>query len=81
MPSQKSDKASAPPLASSVRNAESSRGVGGGVVDGSIFATVSSGKGRFPQISRKSWLVNVYKGKGDALACGSYRGIRASGSG
>ena len=25
---------------------------------------------------RKSWLVNVYKGKGDALACGSYREIK-----
>ena len=25
---------------------------------------------------RKSWLVNLYKGKGDALACGSYRGIK-----
>jgi hypothetical protein len=23
-----------------------------------------------------SWMVNVYKGKGDALECGSYRGIR-----
>ena len=22
-----------------------------------------------------SWIVNVYKGKGDALSCGSYRGI------
>ena len=24
----------------------------------------------------RSWLVNVYKGKGDELACGSYRGIK-----
>ena len=24
----------------------------------------------------RSWMVNVYKGKGDALACGSYRGIK-----
>ena len=24
----------------------------------------------------KSWLVNVYKGRGDVLACGSYRGIK-----
>ena len=25
---------------------------------------------------RKIWMVKVYKGKGDALACGSYRGIK-----
>lgn len=25
---------------------------------------------------KKSWMVNVYKGKGDALECGSYRGIK-----
>ena len=37
---------------------------------------MSSGKGRFPQIGGKSWLVNVYKGKGDALASGFYRGIK-----
>jgi hypothetical protein len=24
----------------------------------------------------KSWLVNVYKGRGNVLACGSYRGIK-----
>jgi lambda repressor-like predicted transcriptional regulator len=24
----------------------------------------------------KSWIVNAYKGKGDALECGSYRGIK-----
>ena len=24
----------------------------------------------------KSWLVNVYKGGGNVLACGSYRGIK-----
>ena len=24
----------------------------------------------------KSWIVNVHKGKGDALECGSYRGIK-----
>src|SRR5437867_649903 len=25
---------------------------------------------------RRSWMVNVYKGKGNALECGSYRGIK-----
>ena len=29
--------------------------------------------GKIPEDWSKSWLVNVYKGKGDALACGSYR--------
>ncbi len=24
----------------------------------------------------KSWMVSIYKGKGDALLCGSYRGIK-----
>src|SRR5664279_5259705 len=24
----------------------------------------------------KSWMMNVYKGKGDAIECGSYRGIK-----
>ena len=33
------------------------------------------GRKEFPQIG-ESWLVNVYKGKGDALACGSYKGIK-----
>ena len=33
-------------------------------------------EGKIPADWRKSWLVNVYKGKGDALACGSYRGIK-----
>ena len=32
--------------------------------------------GRIPKDWSRSWLVNVYKGKGDALACGSYRGIK-----
>ena len=32
--------------------------------------------GRIPEDWIKSWLVNVYKGKGDALACGLYRGIK-----
>lgn len=33
-------------------------------------------EGRIPDDWRKSWMVNVYKGKGDALDCGSYRGIK-----
>jgi hypothetical protein len=32
--------------------------------------------GKVPQDWCRSWMVNVYKGKGDALECGSYRGIR-----
>ena len=30
--------------------------------------------GKIPEDWRRSWMVNLYKGKGDALACGSYRG-------
>jgi len=37
-------------------------------------AIVSEGK--IPSDWKKSWMVNVYKGKGDALECGSYRGIK-----
>jgi hypothetical protein len=33
-------------------------------------------EGKIPADWKKSWLVNVYKGKGDALQCGSYRGIK-----
>ena len=33
-------------------------------------------EGRIPADWTKSWLVTVYKGKGDALECGSYRGIK-----
>ena len=32
--------------------------------------------GKIPDDWRKSWIVSVYKGKGDALECGSYRGIK-----
>ena len=32
--------------------------------------------GKVPEDWSRSWMVNVYKGKGDALTCGSYRGIR-----
>ena len=33
-------------------------------------------EGKIPEDWSKSWMVNVYKGKGDALTCGSYRGIK-----
>jgi Reverse transcriptase (RNA-dependent DNA polymerase) len=33
-------------------------------------------EGRVPADWSKSWVVTVYKGKGDALECGSYRGIK-----
>jgi hypothetical protein len=33
-------------------------------------------EGKIPDDWSKSWMVNVYKGKGDALECGSYRGIK-----
>src|SRR5271163_4831826 len=33
-------------------------------------------EGRIPDDWKRSWMVNVYKGKGDALECGSYRGIK-----
>jgi len=33
-------------------------------------------EGKVPSDWRKSWMVKVYKGKGDALECGSYRGIK-----
>ena len=33
-------------------------------------------EGKIPSDWKKSWMVNVYKGKGDALECGSYRGIK-----
>ena len=33
-------------------------------------------EGRIPEDWRKSWMVNVYKGKGDAMECSSYRGIK-----
>ena len=32
--------------------------------------------GKIPEDWSRSWKVNVYKGKGDALTCGSYRGIK-----
>ena len=32
--------------------------------------------GKVPEDWSRSWMVNVYKGKSDALTCGSYRGIK-----
>src|SRR2546425_8699159 len=32
--------------------------------------------GVVPADWRRSWMVNVYKGKGDAIECSSYRGIK-----
>ena len=31
--------------------------------------------GKIPEDWSRSWMANVYKGKGDAVTCGSYRGI------
>ena len=33
-------------------------------------------EGKISSDWRKSWIVKVYKGKGDALECGSYQGIK-----
>src|SRR5206468_3840554 len=33
-------------------------------------------EGKIPDDWKKSWMVTVYKGKGDSLECGSYRGIK-----
>jgi hypothetical protein len=33
-------------------------------------------EGKVPNDWKKSWMVTVYKGKGNALECGSYRGIK-----
>ena len=33
-------------------------------------------EGKVPEDWERSWIVSVYKGKGDALECGSYRGIK-----
>ena len=32
--------------------------------------------GKIPEDWSRIWMVNVFKGKGDALACGSYRAIQ-----
>src|SRR5579863_9241140 len=31
---------------------------------------------KIPKDWRKSWMISIYKGKGDALDCGSYKGIK-----
>jgi hypothetical protein len=33
-------------------------------------------EGKVPMDWSKSWLVSIYKGKGDAMDCGSYRGVK-----
>ena len=33
-------------------------------------------EGRIPNDWSKSWMISIYKSKGDALDCGSYRGIK-----
>ena len=33
-------------------------------------------EGKVPKDWIQSWIVSVYKGKGDALECGSYRGMK-----
>ena len=33
-------------------------------------------EGKIPDDWCKSWMVSIYKGKGDALECGSYRGVK-----
>lgn len=33
-------------------------------------------EGQMPADWSKSWMINIYKGKGDAMECGSYRGIK-----
>ncbi len=33
-------------------------------------------QGKIPEDWSKSWMVSIYKGKGDALECNSYRGIK-----
>ena len=33
-------------------------------------------KGEIPNDQNKNCMINVYKGKGDALECGSYRSIK-----
>ena len=38
-------------------------------------------EGKVPEDWERSWIVSVYKGKGDALECGSYRGIKLKTSG
>jgi hypothetical protein len=40
------------------------------------FCNMLVKEGKLTDDWSKSWMMNVYKGKGDALECGSYRGIK-----
>ena len=33
-------------------------------------------EGKIPDDGSRSWMMNVYKGKGDAMECGSYHSIK-----
>jgi len=33
-------------------------------------------EGRMPADWSKSWMIRIYKGKGDAMGCGSHKGIK-----
>ena len=43
---------------------------------GTLWMTNVVRDGKIPEDWSRSWMANVYKGKGDALTCGSYRGIK-----
>jgi hypothetical protein len=47
-----------------------------GVIWVTDLCNVIVNDGKIPTDWRKSWMVTVYKGKGDSLECGSYRGIK-----
>src|SRR3989454_6651334 len=44
-------------------------------MDDDLFNAVVR-EGKVPADWCKSWMISIYKGKGDALECGSYRGIK-----
>jgi len=43
------------------------------------MCTASVKDGNIPECCSKSWLASMYKGKGDALECGLYQGIKMLG--